>query len=201
MVPTYYNGSTDTSRLDGFAEQTVSQRPLVQWLMEKFSLKALDIADRAPQLLAQNYRSGDVTQPLVHHYILNANRQVAELEDLAQAAGTLDFLDVVDAAGKTVFFRLATQGPFDNALDIMSWMLLRRPELIQGTDALGWTVLGRYVQRTTNESAHSRFLIAAGARFRWQTPPGLSHAEAVVFRDKHDRINKGPRKDPPPPNV
>lgn len=180
------SGSTSFNLAD-YKGQAVASWNLVSLLIGRHELKLLDIAAIAPRLLAQNHTMDDTTIPRAHHYILFRDRKAADLDAIEKAAGTLDFLDIRDDRGRTVFFRLASdQASHSHALDLLSWMIQRKPELVHATDDLGWTALDRYVQRVgTVENAHQRFLIAAGATFNRQVPPGLSVADALAWRERH----------------
>ncbi len=185
-VPYYYTGSYYSSHIKDYTGQSVSQRPLGSWMLGHRSMKYPDLAQFCARLLAHEYKANDVSQPIAHHAIYGTPT-LEYLRDFADKAGTLDFINVKNANGESVFYRLATNKNLYNhasTLNVLSWLLERKPELIHTTDDAGWTALDRYVlqmtvqsgvsQAVTTESGMLRLLLASGAQFRRQTPPGMS---------------------------
>ena len=186
-VPYFYTGNAYSSSIKDYSTQSISYRLLGSWMMGHRSMKYLDIAAFAPRLLAHEYRTNDITQPIGHHALYNSSISIEQLQSYADATGTLDFIDVKNTAGENLFYRLATVKSWHNQpniLNALSWMLDRRPDLAQSTDAAGWTLLDRYVLNHTIQSGASpatvaetgmlRLLMSAGTQFRRQTPPGMS---------------------------
>lgn len=187
IVPYFYNGSSYISTIKDYNEQSVSSRTLGSWLIGHYSLKYTDIAEQMPRLLVQDYRTNDTTQPIAHHAIYTSNCTLELIRSFAEKAGNIDFINSKNAAGETLFFRLATVKSWYNSqpiLNALSWLIDQNPSLVNTTDDAGWTVLDRYVMQMTSqnggqpavllETGMSRLLMSANAELRRQSPPGLS---------------------------
>lgn len=185
-VPYYNNGSSYVSNIKDYSSQSVSHYWLGSWMITHRGMKYPDVAQFCPRLLAHDYRTNDVTQPIAHHAIYG-NLTLEYLRDFADKAGSLDFANIKNAAGESIFYRIATNKNLFNhvpTLNVLSWMLDRKPDLIHSVDDAGWTTLDRYVLQMTvqsggslaaaTETAMLRLLLSAGAQFRRQSPPGLS---------------------------
>lgn len=186
-VPYYYTGNAYVSSIREYSNQSVSHRTLGSWMIGHRSMKYLDVASFAPRLLAHEYRTNDITQPIGHHALYSSSISIELLQSYADATGSLDFIDVKNTAGENLFYRLATVKSWYNqtsTLNALSWMLDRRPDIANSVDAAGWTTLDRYVLQMTAQSGGApaaviesgvlRLLMSAGAQFRRQTPPGMS---------------------------
>ena len=189
-VPYFYNGNSYVTTIKGYSDQSVSRQPLGARLIGSYGIKMLDLAAAAPRLLAHETRNNEVTQPIAHHLMFNETISLQRVQMIADKTGSLDFIDIRNAAGESIFYRLATNKDWYNTVSILNvagWLLERRPELANTTDAAGWTPLDRYVLKMTaqtsgqpavaNESGMLRLLMSAGAQFAKQTPPGISLAD------------------------
>lgn len=157
----------------------------------------LTIAPAAAAKLAEMplvKRGGDAPEPLFHHTFNTSDCSVAMLDRLEQLTGSDDFLMLRNARGETMFHRIAAHPGFQHdeaKTDMLSWMLQRRPQLVNDTDRFGWTPLDRLVSRVNSsvDTPMGRLLIVAGARMERQIAPGFNLA-AALEEHGHKRLDK-----------
>jgi len=161
-----------------------------------------DIAKALPQLLdapVGDYYNRN-PQPMLFAVLGSEREIVDQLDALEAATGGCEFLYLRNARGETLFHTIA-QSPSsrdDQArLDAVSWMLERRPGLVNERDRFGWTPLDRFVSfaGANVDCAMSRLLVAAGAEFSRQIAPGFNLAAAVEERAGR-RLDKPQPKKP-----
>lgn len=187
-VPYYAaNNRYFSSIKDYSGSGTVFSASLGSWLVSQREMKIIAVAQFAPRLLAQNHRTNDITQPLIHHALFHNSVSISTLRNYVEATGSLDFITFENNAGQNMFHRLASAKGYYHQMNIVeavSWLIERKPELVHSTDEAGWTVLDRYVANMTQQSIPApagiaespmlRLLLSADAPLRRQTPPGLS---------------------------
>lgn len=108
---------------------------------------------------------------------------VQRLEMIKDVAGSVDFLNLTDSKGRTLFYKFLQEAQVRdvNALDAATWMLMHKPELVNIPDHLGWTILDRLIVSSGGDydTPMGRLLVASGARLNRQVAPKFNLAAEI----------------------
>ena len=192
--------STDPDFRDTYYGTALETPALAAVLAARTDTPVITVAKIFPQLLDSvvSDRYGNIPeQSLLHQMVDGRELNVPTFDKLEELTGGTDFLASKNARGETMFHRIVSytsSGEDLNRLDIASWMLQRRPELINDPDRFGWTPLDRLVSRTQGnvDTSMGRLLIVSGARLEKQLAPKFNLQSAL---DTHS----GARLDKPSP--
>jgi hypothetical protein len=195
VVPTgYYNITDITQYAPGRYQYNIERPELVAKLYENSETPLADVLtlmpSRALDLLGKNLslRKNEKTpDPLLHQIYNTPEFSIATLDRLEKLTGGSDFLSIKNARGETMFHRVTANASYadnDQMLDIASWMLQRKPLLVNEPDRFGWTPLDRLISRSGGKSDHAmgRFLIASNAKLEKQIAPHFNLAAELAER-------------------
>ncbi|MDE1151326.1 MAG: hypothetical protein PW788_02220 [Micavibrio sp.] len=193
--------STDPSTFHATYSNTIETPNLATFLLRSGKTMG-DVAEALPQLLAApvgDYYNNN-PQPMLFMLLANEREIVAMLDALEKSTGGCEFLYQKNARGETLFNTIAQNASYreDPArLDAASWMLQRRPALVNECDRFGWTPLDRFISSAgiNFDCSMGRLLVAAGAEFARQVAPGFNLATAVEERAGR-RLDKPQPKKP-----
>jgi hypothetical protein len=154
-----------------------------------------DIAELCPAALGvkvANYKGETGDGPLLHHLLNYDELSVAALDRLEAITGNADFLLLRNDRGETLFHRIAADSYRREdlpKLDAASWMLQKRPELVNTADRFGWTPLDRHISVDSGKCDNSmgRLLLASGAKLAKQIAPGFNLRALLDERDALDK--------------
>ncbi|TAL37295.1 MAG: hypothetical protein EPN97_05560 [Alphaproteobacteria bacterium] len=194
--------STDPDYKDSYYNMTLETPALLAVLAARTETPVVDIAQISPAALALPAadRYGNATdQPLLHQMLQTKEFSIATFDKLEKITGGTDFLFIKNARGETLFHRLASAPSFQEdlaRLDAVSWMLQRRPGLVNEPDRFGWTPLDRLLSQSQGkvDTSMGRLLIVSGARLEKQMATQFNLAAALEERSGARLDKPGPRK-------
>ncbi|HYD18814.1 MAG TPA: hypothetical protein VEF76_10085 [Patescibacteria group bacterium] len=179
-------GSAPNTSIDAYNDRyrsyPVEQTSFLRFLVLRSDITADDVAALSPALLSEVIKGRDEALPaqaLMHHINEAREIKVATLDRLAELTDGDDFLLIKNARGETLFHRVAAQpgnGDAEDKIDMASWMLKRRPQLLNESDRFGWTALDRLVSRSKGavDTGMGRLLLSQGAKLSKQISPGFN---------------------------
>jgi hypothetical protein len=194
--------STDPDYKDSYYGTTLETPSLLAVLAARTETPVVDIAQVAPAALALPTadRYGNVTdQPLLHQMLQTKEFSIATFDKLEKITGGSGFLSIKNARGETLFHRIASTPSFQEdivRLDAISWMLQRKPELVNEPDRFGWTPLDRLLSQSQGkvDTSMGRLLIVSGARLEKQMTPQFNLASALEEHSGSRLDKPAPRK-------
>lgn len=171
--------NTNIAAYDDYRGYEVERTPLFSLLAQRADVTLADFFSLDPQALSQNVMNRDSSQnpqPLLHHIAFNRELTVKALDDIEAATGNADFLLIKNARGETLFHRIASyNGNHEDEakLDLLSWMSMRKPQLVNEADRFGWTPLDRLLAHSRGkvDTMLGRFLLASNAKLAKQIAP------------------------------
>lgn len=171
--------NTSIAAYDDYRGYEVERTPLFTLLAQRADVTLADFFALDPDALSQPVSSRDssqLPQPLLHHIAFNRELTVKALDDIEAATGNADFLLIKNARGETLFHRIASyNGNHEDEakLDILSWMSMRKPQLVNEPDRFGWTPLDRLLAHSRGkiDTMLGRFLLASNAKLAKQIAP------------------------------
>lgn len=170
---------TNIASYDDYRGYEVERTPLFSLLAQRADVTLADFFALDPQALAQDVVNRDASQaaqPLLHHIAFTRELSVKALDDIEAATGNADFLLIKNARGETLFHRIASyhgNHEDESKLDILSWMSMRKPQLVNEPDRFGWTPLDRLLAHSRGkiDTMLGRFLLASNAKLAKQIAP------------------------------
>jgi hypothetical protein len=194
--------STDPDYRDSYYGTELETPSLLSVLAGRTETPVIDVAKIFPQGLSVPVpdRYGISAEwPLLHQLLNSKELSVETLDKLEELTGGDDFLSIKNGRGETLLHNIASNnGAAEDQikLDAVSWMLQRRPDLINEPDRFGWTPLDRLVSRAQGkvDTSMGRLLIVSGAKLEKQIAPQFNLQSAL---DEHSggRLDKpAPRK-------
>ena len=195
--------STDPNYYDAYYGNDLEKPSLLSVLAARSDTPVVNIAKILPAALALPVadRYGNVgDQPLLHQMLDSKEFSVATFDRLAEITGAADFLAIRNSRGETLFHRIAGNNNYaeDPAkLDVASWMLQRRPELVNDPDRFGWTPLDRLLSRSQGkvDTSMGRLLIVSGAKLEKQIAPHFN-LQAALDENAGARLDKPATRKP-----
>ncbi len=193
--------STDPNHRDPYYAVEI-ETPMLLSVLAARDTPVLDVAKIAPHALSAAFpdRYGNnAGEPLLHQLFNSKELAIATFDALEQLTGGVDFLFIKNSRGETLFHRIASMpGAAEDQLrlDVASWMLQRRPDLVNEPDRFGWTPLDRLVSQSRGnvDTSMGRLLIVEGARLAKQIAPAFTLA-AALEQHSGSRLDKpAPRK-------
>lgn len=194
--------STDPDYKDSYYGTTLETPSLLSVLAARTETPVIDIAAISPAalVLPTADRYGNLAdQPLLHQMLQTKEFSIATLDKLETLTGGVDFLNIKNNRGETLFHRIVSNAGWceDIArLDAASWMLQRKPELVNEPDRFGWTPLDRMLSlsRGNLDTSMGRLMIVSGARLEKQMATQFNVA-AALEEHSGSRLDKpAPRK-------
>lgn len=189
--------STDPTTVDtsNNGRNGVEMRNLATFLYRS-GKTANQILEALPQLLLSPIADTNNANPqqLLFVDLVNSAQIVEHLDALEASSGNTEFLKLKNTRGQTLFHAIAQSPSFREdyvRIDALSWMLERRPEIINEPDRFGWTPLDRLMAFSNGnvDSPLGRLLLSAGARLSRQIAPGFNLAATIETR-KFNNIPK-----------
>jgi hypothetical protein len=178
---TMFRDSYGHPRLPDFSGNAAREKVslgLADYLARYISLTPAEILEISPFALLSKTEDG-------RGFAMRMSPDIALFEKLAAKWGT-DFLDARNDRGETlVHILLACSGEERTRLDLLSWVLMKKPHLASVQDNLGWTPLDRHIAGLTvanADNATTRLLVTFGASFNRQLAPGFNLAAEVKER-------------------
>jgi hypothetical protein len=198
----YGRFSTDLDNRDPYYGTDVETPSLLSVLASRTQTPIVDIAKILPAALSMpvaDIYGNNAIEPLLNQLPDSREFSIETFDKLEEAYGSPDFLLIKNSRGETLFHRIAahTASAEDQLrLDVASWMLQRRPELVNESDRFGWTPLDRMLSQARGkiDTSMGRLLIVSGAKLAKQIAPPFNLAAAL---DEHggSRLDKpAPRK-------
>lgn len=192
--------STDPDYKDSYYSMTLETPSLLAVLAARTDTPVVEVAQIVPAALALPYadRYGNVAdQPLLHQLLQSREFSIETFDRLEKLTGGVEFLNIKNSRGETLFHRIVSNfSSCENLvhLDVASWMLQRRPELVNEPDRFGWTPLDRMLSQSQGklDTSMGRLMIVSGARLEKQMATQFNLAAAL---DEHS----GARLDKPAP--
>ncbi|MEZ0225586.1 MAG: hypothetical protein ACAH83_13605 [Alphaproteobacteria bacterium] len=185
----YYNTGIETPKLLSVL-LTRTETPVV----ELTSLAPWSLTEKIPDRYGNN---GD--EPLLHSVLQTREFSVATFDKLEKLTGGVDFLGIKNSRGETLFHRIVSNCGWCEditRLDVASWMLQRRPELVNEPDRFGWTPLDRMLSLSQGklDTSMGRLMIVSGARLEKQMATQFNLAAALEERSGSRLDKPAPRK-------
>ncbi len=157
--------------------------------------KPAEIAEIEPKLLGATV-SDEYNRKftLLFQALQTSEDPIAALDGIAAATGNADFIYTRNERGETPLHFIAQQSVYAEdklRIDVVSWMLQKKPLLANEPDRFGWTPLDRYVSQNAErlDTSMVRLLIASGAALEKQIAPKFNFAAELAKRDAQ-RLDK-----------
>lgn len=179
--------SADPDNRNPYYATELETPSLVSVLASRTETPVMELAAITPAALTGSVpdRYGNnAAEPLFHQLFNSKEFSVATFDKLEELCGNDDFLMLKNSRGETLFHRIASYtgwGEDIARLDVASWMLQRRPNLVNEPDRFGWTPLDRLVSQARGQvdTSMGRLLIVSGARLEKQIAPAFTLAAAL----------------------
>jgi hypothetical protein len=194
--------STDPDYRDSYYGNELETPMLLAVLAGRTETPVAELVKFTPAALSERVadRYGNVPEQTLLHQMLDTKEfSIPTLDKLEQITGDADFLLIKNARGETLFHRIAgnNSSAEDLAkLDAASWMLQRRPDLVNEPDRFGWTPFDRLLSKAQGkvDTSMGRLLLVSGAKLSKQIAPHFNLQALLEERDE-DRLGKpAPRK-------
>jgi hypothetical protein len=195
------NFSTDLNYHD-YYNTGIESPLLLTVLISRTETPLSDLTALFPQVLAEKIpdRYGNNSdEPFVHSLLQSREFSVATFDRLEELTGGVDFLNIKNSRGETLFHRVVRNYGWCEditKLDVASWMLQRKPELVNEPDRFGWTPLDRMLSLCQGklDTSMGRLMIVSGARLEKQMATQFNLA-AALEEHSGSRLDKTvPRK-------